>query len=379
MTIDPPVSTLDPSVWTFEENYDRAPAPDQFGSPSLPNLVSSSWNEFDFVFNQDGFNQPEPQTPPTPLIDFELSSTDGLEKGGKSQTEKENNQKGRDQEQDRNEHISHGRNVDCTDGALGSENCQSNQSDDTQNVEGLAQSLRIREEARGSVEPSLALASQGTSLSTPEGKEDTTDVSSGIGDQQTQTTQEGQPSSSNPAPTKRKRKPADWPGLGQIVNKVASPTEIYECLRCRAPNGTSPTRLMFLTCLFFHYGGPYAFAETGAALSILYQVEFEYPWDGGRNPHLEERLLHPFPHFSWQPCRRPNDRLLFPHSVSLPSLRFLPCNEGAILDDNSGPQNEFSTKLHHDGLSHPVRRFYATRHDMKTRAGCLLSRCPCSV
>ena len=181
LTIDPPVSTLDPSVLTFEENYDGAPSPDQFGSPSLPNLVSSGWNEFDFVFNQDSFNQPEPQTPPTPLIDFELSSTDDLEQGGKSQTETENNQEGRDQGQDRNEHINHGRIVDCTDGALGGENCQNNQSDDTQNLEGLGQSPRIREEARGSVDPSLDLARQDTSVSTPKGKEDTIDVSSGTG------------------------------------------------------------------------------------------------------------------------------------------------------------------------------------------------------
>ena len=271
--IDPPVSTLDPSVLTVEENYDRAPSPDQFGSPSLPNLVSSSWNEFDFVFNQDGFNQPEPQTPPTPLIDFELSSTDDLERGGKSQTEKENNQEGRDQGQDRDEHISHGGNVDCTDGALRGENCQDNQSEDTPNVEGLGQSPRVREEAQVSVEPSLDLAMQETSLSTPKGQEDTMDVSSGTGNQQTQTIQEGQPSPSNPAPTKRKRKPVDWPGLGEIVDKVANPTEIYECLRCRAPDGTSPARLMFLTYLFFHYGGPHAFAETGAALSALYQTE----------------------------------------------------------------------------------------------------------
>ena len=111
-----------------------------------------------------------------------------------------------------------------------------------------------------------------TSLSTPKGKQDTIDVSSGTVDQQTQTIQKGQPFSSNPAPTKREHKP-DWPGLGEIVNKVANPTEIYECLRCRAPDGTSPARLMFLTCLFFHYGGPYAFAETGAALSVSYQPE----------------------------------------------------------------------------------------------------------
>ena len=57
------------------------------------------------------------------------------------------------------------------------------------------------------------------------------------------------------------------------MNKVANPTEIYECLRCRAPDGTSPTRLGFLTRLFFLYGGPYAFAETGAALSAFYQTE----------------------------------------------------------------------------------------------------------
>ena len=92
------------------------------------------------------------------------------------------------------------------------------------------------------------------------------DVSSGTGGQQTQTIQEGQPSSSNPAPT-------NWPGLDKIVNKVANPTEIYECLRCRAPDGTSPTRLGFLTRLFFLYGGAYAFAETGAALSAFYQTE----------------------------------------------------------------------------------------------------------
>ena len=108
-----------------------------------------------------------------------------------------------------------------------------------------------------------------TSLSTPKGKQDTIDVSSGTVDQQTQTIQEGQPSSSNPAPTK----PADWPGLGEIVNKVADPTEIYECLRCRAPDGTSPTRLRFLTRLFFHYSGPYAFTEAGAALSAFYKTE----------------------------------------------------------------------------------------------------------
>ena len=169
LTIDSPVSTLDPSVLTVEENYDRAPSPDQFGSPSLPNLVSSSWNEFDSWLNQYGFNQTELQQAPTPLIDFDLSSTDDLEKGGKSQTEKEDTQEGKDQEQDRNEHISHGRNVDCTDGALGGENCQNNQSDDTQNVEGLGQSPRIREEARGSVDPSLDLARQDTSVSTPKG------------------------------------------------------------------------------------------------------------------------------------------------------------------------------------------------------------------
>ena len=61
----------------------------------------------------------------------------------------------------------------------------------TQNVEGLGQSPRIREDARSSVEPSLALARQDTSLSTPKRKEDTIDVSSGTGDQQTQTIQEG--------------------------------------------------------------------------------------------------------------------------------------------------------------------------------------------
>ena len=113
VTIDPPVLTLDPSVLTVEENYDRAPSPDKFGSPSLPNLVNSSWNEFDSLFNQYGFNQPEPQPAPTPLSDFELSSTDDLEQRGKSQTEEEENQEGRDQEQDRNEHISHGRNVEA--------------------------------------------------------------------------------------------------------------------------------------------------------------------------------------------------------------------------------------------------------------------------
>ena len=51
---------------------------------------------------------------------------------------------------------------------------------------------------------------------------------------------------------------------------------------------------------------------------LAYQVEFEYPWDGGRNPHLEERLVHLFPHFSWQPSRRPNDRLLSPPQCLFP-------------------------------------------------------------
>ena len=54
---------------------------------------------------------------------------------------------------------------------------------------------------------------------------------------------------------------------------MANLTEIYECLRCRAPDDTSPTRLRFLTLLFFHYGGPYAFAETGTASLAFYQTE----------------------------------------------------------------------------------------------------------
>ena len=215
LTLDPSVLPVDPSVLTVEENYNRAPSSDKFGNPPLPNLVSSRWNEFDSLFNQYGFNQPEPQPAPTPLIDFELSSADDLEQGGKSQTEKENNQEGRDQEQDRNEHISHGRNVGCTDSASGGENCQNNQSEDTQNIEGLGQSPRIREEARGSVEPSLDLASQETSLSTPKGKEDIVDVSSGTADKQTRTIQEEQPSPSNPAPTKKKTQAGRMAGFGQ--------------------------------------------------------------------------------------------------------------------------------------------------------------------
>ena len=54
---------------------------------------------------------------------------------------------------------------------------------------------------------------------------------------------------------------------------MANPTEIYEYLRYRTPNDTSSTRLIFLTYLFFHYGGPYTFVETRAALSVLYQPE----------------------------------------------------------------------------------------------------------
>ena len=60
---------------------------------------------------------------------------------------------------------------------------------------------------------------------------------------------------------------------------------------------------------------------------------------------------------------------------SLPAPR----NEDAILDDTSGPQNEFSTTLGHRGLSYTSRQFLATRQDMTARLWGLLPCCQCSV
>lgn len=70
---------------------------------------------------------------------------------------------------------------------------------------------------------------------------------------------------------KRKRAGTEWTSLDRIVEKVASPDEIFEALMTRAGKYSSQTsRLRYLTKLFFHFAGPYAFEQVRGSFSAIH-------------------------------------------------------------------------------------------------------------
>ena len=84
----------------------------------------------------------------------------------------------------------------------------------------------------------------------------------------------GSITANNPASSKKgKRNTQKLAGLDSIVYKVVSPAEIYQCLASRTPDNTSTATLKFLTSLFFHYAGPYAFLQIGRALLAFYRTQ----------------------------------------------------------------------------------------------------------
>ena len=122
-----------------------------------------------------------------------------------------------------------------------------------------------------------------------------TSTSSGTVDQHTQTSLETLPEcpkGGNP----KKRKHRDQPQIGSgpqvrrlpdlnlIANKVTSPNDMYDALVAQAGDYASDApRMRFLTCLVFHFAGPYAFQGVGDAFSAMCRtVEIDFTTTGGR-------------------------------------------------------------------------------------------------